>query len=246
VKGLFAQSIFARFGWVHKHRPFSQYLDFKRTLKAAADAGLSVGEYIERKHSKGSVTPRDVTINGMKEAGVFDKPLGCVCEIGPGSGRYLESVLSLCKPDSYEIYETSSEWRGWLVERYGVIAKRGDGRSLNETESSTVDLVQAHRLFHGLPTLITISYLLEMARVARPGGWLVFDLMTETCLESQHLKAWFDADPWTWDWSPIMTGRRYVLDLLAAAGVFLVSSFHVAMFPAVSECLILRKAGHAD
>lgn len=242
VAGNILRSALQRLGYRTKPRPFSQFIPFKETLRAAAAAGLSVGEYIERKHSTGSRTPLDETIEGLTALGVYNNEIDRVCELGPGSGRYLEKTIALCRPRAYEIYETSQEWRNWLVREYGVIAREPNGKTLVETESASVDLVQAHKLFPGLPLLVTLSYFQEMARVVRDGGWIVFDVMTEKCFAPDKLQAWFDANPWDWAWSPQMCALEYVLETFAKRGVFLVGSFQVALYPAVTECLVLRKS----
>src|SRR5580658_7350119 len=173
-------------GYERKPRPFSQFIAFKQTLQAASAAGMSVGDYIDRKHAAGTKSPTVETIEKMAALGVFDKKLERICEIGPGSGRYLTKAMERGKPDAYEIYETSEEWRGWLVREYGVIARDCDGRSLAQTGAHSVDLVHAHRLFPGVGLLPTLSYFREMARVVRAGGWVVFDIMTEGCFTPQQ------------------------------------------------------------
>ncbi len=222
-------------------RPFSEYISFKETLEAAKKSGLSVGEFIERKHCDSAVTPLEATVNGWRALGVFESNLERVCEIGPGSGRYLDAVFSHCPPREYEIYETSREWRQWLSERHPVIARTCDGRTLSETPSTSMDLVHANKVFPGLPFLTTMSYLQEMARVVREDGWVVFDVLTETCFSNRHLKAWFDANPWNWAWAPQMISRGYLVNYFAGHGLVLAGSFHIPLFPAVTECMLFRK-----
>lgn len=250
MKLSFIEPALRRMGYERRHRPFSEYLAFHQTLRAAKEAGLSVGDYIERRHAASGPTPLDQTMDTMAAAGVFSENLRRICEIGPGSGRYLERTLARCTPESYEIYETSEEWRAWLLNQYKLnqgplTARTTSGIDLHETESGSVDLVQAHKVFSGVPLLVTLSYLREMARVARTGGWIVFDIMTESCFTPDYLQAWFDANPWQWDWTPHMVARQYALDLLGARGVSLVHSFLVPSHPAVAECLIFRRDARA-
>ncbi len=222
-------------------RPFSDYIAFRQTLKAARAAGVSVGEYIERKHVVGPQTALDLTMDGLAALGVFNDPIETVCEIGPGSGRYLEKVAARSRPKLYEIYETSKEWRTWLVGKYGVAARICDGRTLGQTEADSVGLVHAHKVFPGLPFLTVLSYLREMARVARDGGWVVFDVMTEACFGPDQLDAWFKAAPWDWPWTPHLMSRDYAVNVFAERGVVLVGSFRVPLFPATTECMVFRK-----
>jgi hypothetical protein len=238
--------ILRRFGHNSQPRPFSQFISFKQTLAAARAAGLPVGEYLERRHLEGVRTARDQTMDGLDSLGVFSRPIERICELGPGSGRYLERITARCQPRLYEIYETSTEWRKWLVERHGVIARNCDGKTLAETESGSVDLVHANKVFPGLPLLVTSSYFQEMARVAHDGGWVVFDIMTEACFTPAHLDAWFAADPWAWEWSPNMIARDYAIGVFAKRGLSLVGSFEVPLFPAITECMVFRKTPAAS
>ncbi len=231
-----------RFGHQRKPRPFSEFISFKETLDAAKAAGVSVGEYLERKHLVGQQTALDQTVDGLSGLGLFNGRIERICELGPGSGRYLEKTIARCHPLHYEIYETSKEWRRWLIEQYGVVARACNGKTLAETESSSVDLVHAHKLFPGLPFLVTVSYLQEMARVVRDGGWIVFDVMTEACFSREHLDAWFGADPWEWAWSPHMIARNYTVGIFAQRGISLTGSFQVPLFPAITECMVFRKS----
>lgn len=232
-------------GYDPKPRPFSKFISFKDTIAAAKSAGLSVSDYIEHRHMVGPRSSLEVTIESMASLGVFDSPVQRLCEIGPGSGRYMEKVIARCKPASCEIYETSTEWRRWLVERYGVVSRSCDGHKLSETDDNSVDLIQAHKVFPGLPFLLIASYLREMARVARSGGWIVFDILTEQCFNDQHLDEWFGIDPWNWDWTPIMVGRDFAVKLFSDRGVNLVGSFAVAQHPAITECMVFRKGSSA-
>ncbi|HVN94242.1 MAG TPA: methyltransferase domain-containing protein [Terracidiphilus sp.] len=230
-----------RLGNSQKGRPFSEFISFNDTQKAAKAAGVSVGEFLERRHVVGNKTALEVTFEGLTALGVFDGKLDRICEIGPGSGRYLEKTMSLCNPAHYEIYETSAEWRKWLAEKYGVTTRQSDWRTLGETEAASVDLVQAHKVFPGLPLLTTISYFREMARVARNGGWIVFDVMTETCFDVVNLQAWFDANPWEWEWSPRMCSFEYVVNMFESLGVTAIGNFLVPLYPGVTQCLVFRK-----
>jgi len=89
-------------------------------------------------------------MDGLAALGVFIDLIEKVCEIGPDSGRYLEKTIARCRPQHCEIYETSPEWRNWLVQQFKVTARTCNGRDLAETESGSVGLVHAHKVFPGL------------------------------------------------------------------------------------------------
>jgi hypothetical protein len=124
----------------------------------------------------------------MSALGVFGQPVQAVCEIGPGSGRYLAKVMAACRPSHYEIYETAEPWANYLVREYHVIYRRTDGRSLAETPTASIDLAQAHKVFVVTPFVSTWNYLREMVRVTKPGGYVVFDVMTERCLRARAIR----------------------------------------------------------
>jgi hypothetical protein len=85
------------------------YQPLKQTLKMAKKEGLSVGDYLDKKFQLPGVTQS--TVDQMASFGILNKDIKRVCEIGPGSGRYLEKVQRLCSPDSYEVYETTPNGR---------------------------------------------------------------------------------------------------------------------------------------
>lgn len=234
-------AVLRRFGYDPKHRPLTEFLPFKETLKSAKTAGLSVGDYIDSKQASGPRSPTDQTIDGMVALGVFNRPLQRVCEIGPGSGRYLERIMARCKPPYYEVYETAGEWRDWLATQHRIVVRKCDGRTLAETESASISLVQSHKLFPALPFLTTVSYFQEMARVVEDGGWVVFDIMTESCFNAHHLQAWFNANAWDWPWSPQLVARDFTCKLFADHAIDLVGSFPVPLYPAITECMVFRK-----
>jgi hypothetical protein len=87
---------------IRKTKYYSDYRDYiplKETIEAASKAGMSVGDYIDFRHNVPGSTQN--TIDKLKDLGVFQTEINRVCEIGPGSGRYLEKILAICKPDYY-------------------------------------------------------------------------------------------------------------------------------------------------
>jgi SAM-dependent methyltransferase len=176
---------------IRKNKEFQDYIPLKKTLADAEKAGMPLGDYIDMRFNVPGTTQK--TIDKMAELGVFSEEGGRICEIGPGSGRYLAKVIELCKPAYYEIYETSKDWRGWLEQTYGVVPQSTDGASLSSTPSQSLDLVHTHKVLYG-NSIITIGrYLLEMARVVKPGGYAVFDLVTEDCLGDAILEKWISS-----------------------------------------------------
>ena len=90
---------------VRRSREFDEFVPLRATQRRARAAGLSVSDYIDMNFNAPGATQE--TIDKMCQLGTFDNRPQRVCEIGPGSGRYLEKVKLLTSPQYYEIYETS-------------------------------------------------------------------------------------------------------------------------------------------
>ena len=131
----------------------SGYIPVYEVLSAAGELDLSVCDYLERIWGKEGDTERVVA--KMGKYGICSDNLKYICEIGSGSGRYLEKIINLCNPVLYESYEIEKDWADFLERKYSVVSHDADGRSLRYTKSSSVDLVHAHGLFVYIPFLTT-------------------------------------------------------------------------------------------
>jgi SAM-dependent methyltransferase len=216
------------------------FLPFEATMRAARASGLSVGDHIDEVMNK---TPgaTQKTIDELRARGVFDGDPGRVLEIGPGSGRYLEKTLKECSPDRYEIYETAKPWADYLVETFGVVAQPTEGSSLAPTPDGSVDLLQAHKVFNTVTFLCASRYFLEMARVTRPGGRIVFDVMTENCLDPATVRAWAAEGGSGHDSYPAPMPRQTCVDLFATLDCTLEAGFLAPMGVGSTEVLVFTK-----
>ena len=221
-----------------QERTIEQFIPLEETLAGAKAAGMSVGDYIERNRNTGATQE---TIDQIAKLGVFQNPIARVCEIGPGSGRYLERVVKLCQPSHYEIYETARDWADWLIQTYKVADQPCDGVSLAPTPSASIDLVHAHKVFVGLPFLLTCRYLAEMARVTRANGWIIFDVLTEDCMDEASLSSWFAVKHTAWEWTPTVMPKRYLIDYLGRHGALCAGSFFISLWPGKTEVFVFRK-----
>src|ERR1700722_2706609 len=92
----------------HDWGDVGQFIPLEETLAGAREANLSVAEYIDTKHNIPGAP--QATHDRLVAIGVFKERIDRVCEIGPGSGRFLEKTVQACKPSHYEIYETARPW----------------------------------------------------------------------------------------------------------------------------------------
>ncbi|WP_210264933.1 methyltransferase domain-containing protein [Bradyrhizobium archetypum] len=78
----------------------------------------------------------------------------------------------------------------YLTKKYPVLSQPTDGTSLQATPTSSIDLLQAHKVLSTVTFVTTAGYWCEMDRVLKPGGYIVFDAMTERCLSPATIEAW--------------------------------------------------------
>lgn len=222
----------------HDWGDVGQFIPLEETLAGAREAHLPLGEYIDAKHNVPGAT--QATHDRLAALGLFTNRIDRVCEIGPGSGRFLEKTVQACKPSHYEIYETARPWADWLVRTHHVIAQPTDGATLAHTPTNSIDLVQAHKVFVCLLFLTTCSYFVEIVRVTRPGAWVVFDVMTEDCMDNDTVAMWLETGVNTRTYPEILP-KRFVTNFFTGSGFTLVASFMVPMKPGRTECFVFRK-----
>lgn len=208
------------------------YIPAGPTIAAARRDGLSVCEYVERLWRQEGQTQK--VIDQMAACRVFGPDNPKILEIGPGTGRYLEKVLRVCRPARYEVYETDRDWAKYVRTTYPVVAHTADGWSLSQTPSDSVDIVHSHGVFTLLPFFVAYRYWTEMWRVVRPSGTVVFDIVSETCLDEATVGKWLATD-WTYI---CFLSRDYVVSLFRAHGFSLMSSFKNRLGEGQSEYLV--------
>jgi len=224
------------------HSPYSDYRDyipFKETLDQAAKINMSVGEYIDSKHNVPGSTQE--TVDQMIKLGVFSHNIDRVCEIGPGSGRYLEKILKICRPSYYEGYETATDWARWLSQTYPIVMQPTDGMSLSATPTSSIDLVHTHKVLPGQPSLTICRYFLEMLRVTRSGGKIVFDIVTETCLSDDLLELWLQSGS-GYQHYPSFMSKQFTINFFRKRDCSYDGEFCIAMKPGITNYLVFTKS----
>jgi hypothetical protein len=223
----------------HDWSDVANFIPFERTMAAAGQAGLSIGDYVDSVMN-GVPGSSQGTIDKMAAVGVFSAPMDTIVEIGPGTGRYLEKTLKSCRPSRYEIYETAGPWSTYLVKEYDVILQPTDGYSLAGTPDGSADVVHAHKVFSTVCFMVSCCYWHEMVRAIRPGGWAVFDVVTERCLDPDSLQAWARSGTRNGTFPAVMP-REVPLAFFARHGFTLAGSFIVPMPPGTTELLLFRR-----
>ena len=207
----------------------------RKTIHAATAAGLSVRDYIDLNFAKPGAT--SAAVEAMLDLAKLESPVERVCEIGPGTGRFLELVVEALQPKVYEIYETATDWLPHLRGYPGVVERPCDGRTLAGTASGSVDLVHAQKVFVYLPFWTVAGYLDEMARVVRPGGVVAFDIVTEQCITDEVLEGWKTSGT---VFKPVP--REWTIAYLADRGLVYLGN-HIARLPeGECELLVFRRS----
>jgi phospholipid N-methyltransferase len=223
----------------HDWSDTANYIPFQGTIDAANRAALSIGDYVDSVMN-GVPGSSQSTIDKMASLGVFSKPMQTIVEIGPGTGRYLEKTLKTARPQRYEIYETARSWAEYLVETHQVIHQRTDGYTLSKTADQSADMVHAHKVFCGVPFMVTCCYLHEIVRAVRVGGWAVFDVLTERCLEGDAMQVWARSGIRNGAYPAVMP-RELTVNFFARHGFDLAGSFILPMNPGTTELLAFNR-----
>jgi predicted TPR repeat methyltransferase len=211
------------------------FLSARRTIAAARRAGLSICDYVDQYSAEPGATA--ATVQAMLRLAELGDGVERVCEIGPGTGRYAEHVIAALKPRAYEVYETAVDWLPHLRELPNVRLMPTDGHSLSATDPDSVDLVHAQKVFVYLPLVVTVGYLWEMAQVAKPGGVVAFDVVTENCMDEAATSRWVTENAMLYS----MTPRQWTIDLLDRSGLSFLGSAFTPLSGGRTELLAFRK-----
>jgi SAM-dependent methyltransferase len=170
------------------------YLPARKTIVAARKENLSIVEYLRDRDR------RDRIIDKLKELGIINDLCKHVCEIGPGTGRFLEKIVEVPTVEQYEVYEIAKDWAIYLADTYGdlkdcqVKVHVANGVDLNYTTSNSCDLIHAHGVFVYLRVLSVLRYLRDAARVCKDNGYIVFDCFLDRPFDYFTAKCWLNSE----------------------------------------------------
>jgi hypothetical protein len=164
------------------------YRTDREVIRKAAARGLSVGDFVEEEWGKPGRSRKIVA--KMRDAGAVPESLESVCEIGPGTGRYIQRIFEIAAPKHYEICEIERSRAKWLARTYPVTILPAEGETLRHSRTASIQLVHAHGVFASLKAISCFAYFEEMMRITAPNGHIVFDVICEECLGDVEVDAW--------------------------------------------------------
>ena len=211
------------------------YISAKKTVKNAQNEGLSVCDYVEKIWNQAGETKK--VIDSMEKFNVFEKTNPTVCEIGAGTGRYMEKIIEKCNPQKYESYETASDWAEWLENNYNIISLETDGFSLKNTNDNSIDIIHSHGVFVYLPFFDSLRYFKEITRVTNANSYIVFDCITEDCLDKNSLNKWLNS---AYNF-PRMLPEKYIFDFFPSDKYRLIGNFFTPYGQGKSKYFIFKR-----
>lgn len=211
------------------------YISAKETIKNAQKENLSVCDYVEKIWDQRGET--QMVIDNMEKLGVFQNANPTICEIGAGTGRYIEKVIDKCNPKRYESYETANDWAEWLEKEYPIISQTSDGISLKSTVDNSIDLVHSHGVFVYLPFFDSLRYFREIDRVSIKNAIIVFDCITEDCLDKILLNKWLNSK---YNF-PRIIPEKYIFDFFPSNKYKLIGNFYTPYGQGKSKYFVFKR-----
>lgn len=196
----------------------------KETIRLAKSSGRSLNDFLESlAMDNRNLGQRDRV---MERISNYCSTNMSVIEIGSGSMRYSDSLVSHTSVLSYEIYETQKDWRDFAksnpcFQQIPLAVHIPNGRNLSQSKPSSADLIHAHGVFVYLTFLETIDYLADAARVLKTNGFLIFDVFDIESLEQQSISDWL-LTPHRW---PTFLSISKLIDHLSGLDLVLVDRF---------------------
>jgi len=150
------------------------------TIRAPMDLGSYEVNYSKRmnvdlvKRLHGNFEAADQILKSLLPDEIFTAPPRRVCEIGGAWGGTIKHFMDRFAIEEYQNYEPDRYYADWTFERFGAKKMPVDGETLGGTETDSMDVVIANNVFIIVPPLKIWSYLIEMRRVVRKNGLVVF------------------------------------------------------------------------
>ena len=164
------------------------------TIRSPMTLGSYETDYARRRgqdivdNLKGNFDAADKFLRSLLPDEVFDAPPKRLCEIGGAWGGTIKHFVDRFEIEEYQNYEPDRHYADWATERFGVKNMPVDGETLRGTETNSMDLVIANNVFIIVPPLKIWSYLMEMRRVVRKSGLIVFNAIVSDQVSEQSCR----------------------------------------------------------
>ncbi|MCM1251243.1 MAG: class I SAM-dependent methyltransferase [Clostridium sp.] len=142
-------------------------------------------------------------------------------------------LIEKFEPTRYEFYEIEKKLAEYIIENYQypycqMLSQEADGRSLKATADESVDLVFASNIFSLITYDNAYRYLLEMIRICKKDGYVVFDMHTEdTMTESVLSNEQNPANTWR------IFPQKVIEDIFGKRKMKLICKFKNTMVPGI-------------
>lgn len=123
---------------------------------------------------------------------LFVAPPSSICEIGGAWGATIAYLTDRFKPIVYHNYEPDRMFAEYAESTGNARKMPVDGETLGSTDTASMDLVVANNVLIFTPTIKTYSYLLEMRRVLRPGGVILFNAVISDQIDEELLRHYLE------------------------------------------------------
>lgn len=218
------------------------YFNPSDVVPLARELNLSLCEYLESTNKGGVGVRRDTIVEEIFNTISIDKP--SILEIGAGTGIYLEKFISNYNPVQYEVYETNLNWVDYLKKEYSTKSnlkfQHSDGMSLYQTKSGSIDLLTMHGVAVYIPIILSIKYFIEMYRVCKSGGYIVFDCFTDENFVMETAKKWIDDEhEYTF---PVVIPIKLINEFAQNNKLDLIKKFDVPYHNSISTYFIYKKS----
>jgi Methyltransferase domain len=123
---------------------------------------------------------------------LFETPPSHICEIGGAWGATIAHLTKRFQPALYHNYEPDRHYAEWTWRQFGAKRMPVDGETLSGTPDESMDLVIANNVLIFVPVIKTWSYLVEMRRVLRHGGVILFNAVISDQISEDGLKHYLE------------------------------------------------------
>lgn len=148
-------------------------------------------------------------------------------EIGCGAGRETDELAArFMHVTALDVSDEMLNVARQHVTAQNVLFARGNGVNLNVVPDDSVNFVYSFIVFQHIPDVeVQYTYMREIARVLRPGGWFLIHLYADETGYAQKLAAWREraetGDLKNWDESARreLDGNRFETSMQTAVNV---------------------------